>query len=190
MKKVLNTKHTFNGNVLNVQYSLLSNYVNCATVTAVDIYEYDADGYTHLQRYSSDEADVADRITPSANGSITFVFPDNTDHLAKCVYTVVPGSACQTPCCMDLDANGNWLVTEYYLDLHVYNRNLVESIKLQCDNCDVPMDVVSKLLKVFTVTAAAEADSPMLEMIYSKIVCNNTSLPSTSVHTSNCNCNG
>lgn len=194
MKKIITTKHTFNNSVLNVKYEVLNNFVSCAKVKAINIYEYDPESgdYGIAYEFSSNANNLEEKIDLDWHGEILCIFEDNTcNHLIKAVYKlqVVDSKKCNPPCCIDKDGD-DWVVTEYYVDMSEYERKMLESVNLQCDNCDVPLTTVNGLLKLFAVKAAAESDSPMLETIFAKLDCNCNNYVIPMAHTKNCNCNG
>lgn len=94
-------------------------------------------------------------------------------------------------CCANLD--GEYYVLEgYSVDMKQYEENILDSINLQCNNCEVPKDLVTRLLRLFTVRMAADAGSEYLEMIFSKLVCNGRYNMVVTTHspTHNCGCHG
>lgn len=127
-------------------------------------------------------------------------FTDNKDRLLKWVVSINPeiqtnsGSRMvEKPCCAYEDENGNYLFEGYAVDLTQYKRGILESINLQCDGCEVPRELLNKLLKLFAVEAAVQSKSPYTEMIFSKVACNNSTYPllvNSFSRNKNCNCNG
>lgn len=93
-------------------------------------------------------------------------------------------------CCADVDSDGNFVVEGYAADLTQYERDLLESVKLKCNDCEIPRDLLNKLLKLFTLRAAVESKSPYLEMIFSKLSCGKRYYHVLNSPSRNCNCNG
>lgn len=77
----------------------------------------------------------------------------------------------------------------WFVDLTAYERQVLDAVKLKCSDCNVPMDVLNGILRINTVKAAVESQSPKLEYIYSLVTCG-TKLPILPHHSNNCNCNG
>lgn len=191
MNKIITTKHICNNGVLNLHYNLLPQFSGCATITQIDIYEFDSSSGTYsnaLATYSIGNQDPEFAISGGA-GEIIYKSADTGNNLIKCKFTINGQGCSNPPCCIDQDGL-NWIETFYYVDMAEYERKMLESINLQCDSCDVPMTVVNDLLKLYTIKAAAESDSPMLEMLFSKIACKGSAATTIAPHSSNCHCNG
>lgn len=77
----------------------------------------------------------------------------------------------------------------WFVDLTAYERQVLDAVKLRCSSCDVPQDLLNKILKVNIVKAAVASQSAKLEYIYSLVTCN-TVLANLPHHSNNCHCNG
>lgn len=197
MSKVVFNRHTFNNGVLTVMFNVSSFYNEVISINSVEFQELRNGEYEDL---SEGDGDIIERITPSSvsdPSDITYVvIPSNKNdnHLIRAiVYLDVSSDPVgnDLPCCMSRDENGSWIAEEYFLDMSKYEREILSSIRLGCeDNCKVPNTLVNSLLKLFTVQAAVDSHSPQMEMIYNKIACGNNIKRNYITFSRNCNCNG
>lgn len=190
--RVIHTKHIFSGGVLDLHYEIIPGFTGCAEVSKVNISEYDPQtgDYVLTATYSATPEDNDIAITQDWHGELTYISSDKGagNNLVKCEFYLAAQECPNPPCCID-EEDGVWKVTEYYVDMTPFKAKLLDNINLQCDSCDVPMSIVSDILKLFSVKAAAETDSPKLESMFSKTACAKGSAVPVA-HSSNCNCNG
>lgn len=201
-KVVLNT-HTFNNGFLEVEFKIQDYYADSGiTIDHVVFEEFDT---TNGGEYVNIDDGTTATVEQSGYHYSVIYRNRGENHLVKCTIYVDPtpaGIGCpqlDLPCCavMDCitDANGNetcyWVFEEYFVDLYAYEKSILDSINLGCeDNCNVPISMINSLLKLFTVKAAVDVHSPQMEMIYSKIGCNQSTNMVNTSFTRNCNCNG
>ena len=173
------------------------------TIKEILLYEFaptrsnDPDPYVHLA-FDGTEYESTPMPEPRNGYNIMYRFTDKTDRLLKWVVKVDPTAVVQgceimyeKPCCADVDDHGNYVFEGYAADMTQYERSILESINLCCNDCEVPRDLLIGLLKLFAVRAAVESKSPYTEMIFSKIACKGAKYPHlVSSFSRKCNCNG
>lgn len=169
------------------------------TIQGCDVYEFDAssqgvsaDPYVYIDDYELISSNNSSQIV------LRIWFPQNDNRLLKWIVrvsgTIVTQSGTQSldvPCCATTDENGNIIFEGYAVDLTKFKKDTLNSVKLKCNDCEVPSDLLNRLLKIFTVEAAVESKSPYMEMIFSKLACTNTKYPYlVKTFSRKCNCNG
>lgn len=173
-------------------------------IDSVELYEfapqngYDTDPYILLDSENYDgPTQLAD---PQKGFTVKYKFTDKTDRLLKWVVRINPTIETQSgsrmiglPCCAVEDEKGFYVFEGYSVDLTQYKLGILETINLQCNGCEVPRELLNKLLKLFAVEAAVQSKSPYTEMIFSKVACKNSAYPrlvNSFSRNKNCNCNG
>lgn len=190
MNKLITTKHTFTNRVLQVEINVIPQHQNSVVLKSVLFEEYDTEDGTYSNCVVN--GPYAEQVECEEN-AIQHVailqFPDNIDRLVRCKITLGQIAPLDDPpCCAEIE-DGNIIYYEYFVDLTTYEHQMLSSIKLKCDDCNVPLATVNGLLKLFAVRAAAESNDPILERIFSRLTCGvHYATPQVS-HT-NCNCNG
>lgn len=203
MVKTVISKHTFSQGILQVQYSLLEHFYP-QTISKVNFYEFNRQTgeYDYISNEDGNVITVQANYWDGDNKQVPAVYcvnvqqQHNEDHLIKAVIYVEYNQSTYneyTPCCAVTEHDYQtgkdfWVFEEWYVDLSVYEKTLLDSIQLKCTDCDVPMDTINGLLKLFAVRAAAESASPQLETLFSKLTCGKNFK-----HIRNfkkCNCNG
>ena len=206
MSKVVFNRHTFNNGVLTVAFDVNPTYAESMYIKKVELDELLDGEYEHIE----DTGEV-EQLTSSESSSYEdpndgkplFTHIDyavvcedgmqaRKNHLVRAIiyfYVKNPQMASDLPCCMAYDGE-NWVSEEYFVDMYVYERQILDSIRLGCeDNCKVPNTLINSLLKLFSVQAAVDAHSPQMEMIFGKIACGNNKQKNFTTFSRNCNCN-
>ena len=176
-------------------------------IRAIELYQYNTNINNNTDPYElidSNDYQITYAYDPNNPSTITglsviYVLPNTQGPtLLKWVIRLDPYvySDSNTPlnaldiCCADVDGNQYLVIDGYAADLSQYEKNILSSIKLKCNDCEVPMDLINKILKLFTVRAAIDSRSPYLEMIFSKLMCNRRYNHIINSVSRNCNCNG
>lgn len=172
-------------------------------IDSVEIYEFNPKNGFESEPYmllENDEYEVTTITKPRKGFLVTTKFTDNKDRLVKWIVRVDPEINTQSgsrrvelPCCAKEDEKGFYMFEGYAVDLTQYKRGILESINLQCDGCEVPRELLNKLLKLFAIEAAVQSKSQYTEMIFSKVACKDFNYPylvNSFSRTKNCNCNG
>lgn len=195
MNKILISKNQFSHDILQVQLSLVYPYDECK-IQDVKFFEYDIttgeydevpeDSVSCLQKHRPDRDEPALYYVnlTSVNGS--------QNHLIKAIIKIKPDGNMQ-PCCIEIVQEGDemyWLDTEYFIDLTVYEKTMLDSLNLKCNECDVPLGNINSLLKLFALKSAVVSQSPLLESLFSKIACGRTTNVVNPAAHHKCNCNG
>lgn len=193
MAHIVQNTHKFNNGVLTVDFFMIAPYNDGSlTVADVEFEEFDLDSgkYVSLEEECVEKIDVQD-----ASRYVVTLYENNTNHLLKAIVWIDPETIGDSgPCCVNVEEkNGKryWVYEAYFVDMFAYEKSILESINLGCaDNCDVPMDLINKLLRLFAVQAAVDSRDPKMEKIFSKIACGKTVNVSHSTLSRKCNCNG
>lgn len=199
MAHIVQNKHMFNNSVLTVDFFLIEPYSDCISISKVDFEEFNSNTGTYEAIDETLLEEIPNELDPKDNSRWVITLNDSTiNHLVKATVWLDPselkGHADNPPCCVhveEIDGVRYWVYESFFVDMSVYERNLLNSINLGCeDNCDVPIDTINKLLRLFAVHAAVDSNSPQLEMIFSKIGCGKASTIISKSFSRNCNCNG
>ena len=198
MQRVVHNKSIFSNGVLQLDLYLIRQFAESGiNIDHVKFYEFTNGQYRLLD---DDEVEVItqqsgfdpDTNRPTPAQYYVYLNP-NENHLVIAIIYVDPtmdnNATADMPCCAQLDGNF-WIFEEFFVDLTIYEKQLVSSINLKCNNCDVPLDNVNSLLKLFAIQAAVESHDPSLELIYSKIACGKRITQAPDRITKSCNCNG
>lgn len=190
MNKLITTKYTFNNRVLQVEINVMPEYQGQIVLKSVLFEEYDTDdGEYNTCIVASPYDDVVEFTNDPTQHVAVLQFPDDVDRIVRCKIALRPIVALQNPpCCAEMEGD-NIIYYEYFVDMTAYERTMLSSINLKCNDCDVPLATVNGLLKLFAVRAAAESHDPSLERIFSKLTCGSHYATPHVSHT-NCNCNG
>lgn len=164
------------------------------SINSIDLYEYDPQSSNTSDPYELLEDAKSQAVDGGAY--MLYKFSTQKNRLVKWVVKIDPtiitnnGTiTLEKPCCAYYD--GEFYVFEgYAVDLTQYKLETLDAIKLQCHDCEVPRDLLNRLLKIFAIEAAAESRSPYLEMIFSKLACGKKYNKLVSSFSRNCNCNG
>lgn len=198
MEKAILDKHTFSHSVLQVELYVQNYHAESgALIDKVEFFELIGDEYEPLE-YDNDDVVVLreNSYDEETQTQIPATYVVNcaqngydSNHLVKaCIYVKKPVENASMCCAREKD--GCFYFERWFVDLTQYQKSLIGSIDLRCNDCDVPTATINKMLKLFAVQAAVEAQDPMLEYIYSKIACG-TKTPKVFRHTSgDCHCNG
>lgn len=169
-----------------------------------ELYEYQPDSSADSDPYIRIEKENIEWIANETETAATMLckFPKTTkndvqNRLVKWVVKILPDVTTEDgrqihiekPCCAETD--GEYYIFEGYdADLTKYEHDILDSIKLQCNDCEVPRDLLNKLLKLFAVRAAVESKSHYMEMMFSKLMCNSKYNRLVNTFSRGCNCNG
>lgn len=188
MSNILHKKYTFNRGLLQIQFTLDDVYIESGCViNEVIFYNYDVNAADY------EEIDSTQIISDNTNNiyEVYVANPSNdtTNHLVKIQVILSPASNVTTPCCATIDENGNWVMTEYCVDLHAMEERILNDFNFSCpDTCDISCTTINPLLKLFAVQVAVDNDDAQLENIFTKLA--STSRKTfVSTHTP-CGCHG
>ena len=202
---MITTKTIFSNGTFQLDVRIDESYTDAGlflSIKEAELYEYAPDSPGDSDPYILVEDP---EIVPTKNDDQVVTgmyllnhFAEKKDRLVKWVLRIDPflhdenGATSNKVdiCCADVDSEGNFVVEGYAADLSQYERGILDSINLKCNDCEVPRDLLNKLLKLFTVRAAIESKSPYIEMIFSKLMCGKRYSRVVNSFSRKCNCNG
>ena len=203
MEKAILDKHTFSHSVLTVEMYVQNMYAEVGVlIDHVDFYELEGDEYTLIEEDRNDPNSNVVRLQENTYNEEEGQHPIryivncaqtqngyNSNHLVKACIYVKKTDGVPTMCC-GVSKGDFFYFERWFVDLTQYQKALVGSINLRCNDCNVPMGTINKMLKMFAVQAAVESQDPMLEYIYSKIACGTKTAQVHQHINRECNCNG